>query len=358
MRFRRTFRCLAMLTAVVGPLALSGIASAAETMLTTSARWTAPSREKLFEEVKAWSQTTHAPGEAKEKLLALWVEDGETRLPLRELLDRSLEIAAQEVWQQIQEYQESGVYQGRIAFDTTNTDAWPPPFLIHHAKFVYGKHLAERGLYDEALVELDEPLPDQVIDPAALLFFEAACQHYLLLKKECVATLKQLLARSEGLPARYLSVSQMMLKDIEPLEEDSLDEVARMMRDIERRLDLGRAGKKVRQTEEDVVAKLDKMIDELEQQRQQQQQQQQSQGQSQQGNANPASPLEQGQPGDVSGPGNIDPKDAKNNGEWGNLPPKERQEALQQISNEYPSHYRRAIEEYFRKLAREASENN
>jgi hypothetical protein len=35
------------------------------------------------------------------------------------------------------------------------------------------------------------------------------------------------------------------------------------------------------------------------------------------------------------------------------LPPKERQEALQQISKELPAHYREAIEEYFRKLARE-----
>ncbi len=39
--------------------------------------------------------------------------------------------------------------------------------------------------------------------------------------------------------------------------------------------------------------------------------------------------------------------------DWGNLPPKEREEALQQLGKDLPSHYRDVIEEYFRKLARD-----
>ncbi len=333
--------------------------SYADSGLATAARWTPPAREQLSQQLTAWSEATDAPADIKQPLLNLWSEDGDTQLSLRQLLDRSLEIGAEEAWLQIQAFEDTGVYQGPIHFDTARPEKWPPAFVIHHARFLYGKRLAERQMYDEALHELNQPLHDQVVDPAALLFFQAACQHYLLQKEQCIATIKQLLARSEGLPARYLSVAQMMLSDIEPLEEDSLDEVARLMRDIERRLGLGRAGKRVRQTEEDVVAKLDKMIEDLEQQRQQQQQQQQAQNQSQQqGRPDPSQPLEQQVPGDVMGPGNVDPKDAKNQGEWGNLPPKERQEALQQISNEYPSHYRRAIEEYFRKIAREPTAGN
>ncbi len=53
------------------------------------------------------------------------------------------------------------------------------------------------------------------------------------------------------------------------------------------------------------------------------------------------------------GPGNVDQKRLKNEEDWGNLPPKERQEALQQISKDLPAHFRDVIEEYFRKLARE-----
>jgi len=354
MSFRRIACCLCSIVAL-GGLYVSAPAVYAESGLAVADHWSPPTRQQLAEELTSWSQTTHAPSPTKQKLLTLWMEDGDTTLNLRELLDQSLEISSEDIWQKLQTFQDTGVYQGPIELDPSSPDAWPPAFLVHHAKFVYGKWLAEKGFYDEALTELAEPTPDQVVDPAALLFFEAACQHYLLQKEECVGTLKQLLARSEGLPARYLALSQMMLKDIEPLETDSLDEVARLMRDIERRLDLGRAGKKVRKTEEDVVAKLDKMIEELEKQRQQQQQQQQQQGQ---GSGQGSQPQQDSRPGTESGPGNVDPKEMKNKGEWGNLPPKERQEALQQISNEYPSHYRRAIEEYFRKIARDPSSAN
>jgi len=330
-------------------------AARSDSEIAATGKWQSPSKEHLRQEVIAWSKSTELRPERTNKLLDLWSADATSNLSLRGLLDQSLELSAPDVADQIEQFETTDQYQGPIDFGQKDPKTWPPAFVIHHAKFVYGKRLAERGLYDEALLELGEPVPSQVVDPGALLFFEAACQHYLLKKDECVATLKQLLARSEGLPVRYLSLSQMMLKDIEPLKPDSLDEIARMMRDIERRLELGRAGKKVRKTEDDVIAKLDKMIDDLEQQRQQQQQQSQSQSSPSNGKADPAKPLENQAPGDVKGPGEIDEKEEEDTGEWGNLPPKERQEALQQISNDYPSHYRRAIEEYFRKLAKQPS---
>jgi hypothetical protein len=121
------------------------------------------------------------------------------------------------------------------------------------------------------------------------------------------------------------------------------------MGDIRRRLNLARAGKKVRKQEDDVIAKLDKMIEELEKQRQQQQQQQSG------GGNNPSQPMPDSMPGGGTGDGNVDPKRLASGRGWGNLPPKERQEALQQIGKDFPSHYREVIEEYFRKLARDAA---
>ena len=58
-------------------------------------------------------------------------------------------------------------------------------------------------------------------------------------------------------------------------------------------------------------------------------------------------------PGGGSGPGEVDQRRTGVRSDWGNLPPKQREEALQQISKGLPSHYREVIEEYFRKLARE-----
>lgn len=55
----------------------------------------------------------------------------------------------------------------------------------------------------------------------------------------------------------------------------------------------------------------------------------------------------------ASGAGDVDRKRIERQDGWGNLPPAERQEALQQIGQELPTHYREAIEAYFRKLATE-----
>jgi hypothetical protein len=65
--------------------------------------------------------------------------------------------------------------------------------------------------------------------------------------------------------------------------------------------------------------------------------------------------MEDSQAASNSGPGNVDPKKLGSDSDWGNLPPKERGEALQQLAKDLPSHYREVIEEYFRKLAREGT---
>ncbi len=53
------------------------------------------------------------------------------------------------------------------------------------------------------------------------------------------------------------------------------------------------------------------------------------------------------------GPGVVTKRDVGHQSGWGNLPPKQREEALQQIARDFPAHYRDIIEQYFRKLASE-----
>ena len=53
----------------------------------------------------------------------------------------------------------------------------------------------------------------------------------------------------------------------------------------------------------------------------------------------------------ANGQGDVDKKKVGDRDGWGNLPPAEREQALQQISRDLPTHYREAIEAYFRKLA-------
>jgi hypothetical protein len=89
------------------------------------------------------------------------------------------------------------------------------------------------------------------------------------------------------------------------------------------------------------------MIEELEQQQQQQQQS------GNQGGAQPSNPLQDSQAAQMRGAGEVDPKSLGKKDGWGNLPPKDRQEVLQQIGRELPAHFRETIEEYFKRLAQD-----
>ena len=224
-----------------------------------------------------------------------------------------------------------------------------PPFFINNLRLYYARWLAQSELQDECLEVLDGIKPQDVVDPATLLFYQATGYHRVLAKDKCLKAINLLEENKDAIPRRYSTLANLMKADIGPLEKDSLDEVARLMSDIQRRLKLGRAGTRVRNEEDDVIAKLDKMIEELEKQ---QQQQQQSSGQGS-GNLNPSSPAQDSSDLGGSGPGNVDRRNHGDAEDWGSLPPKERQKALQQISKELPAHYREVIEEYFRKLARD-----
>jgi hypothetical protein len=94
------------------------------------------------------------------------------------------------------------------------------------------------------------------------------------------------------------------------------------------------------------------MIEEAEKQ-QQQQQQQGADGAS--GSA-PKAPMDKSAPAGGRGSGDVGDRDLGGGSPWGNLPAKDRQETLQDITKDLPAHYREVLEEYFRKLARERNE--
>ena len=216
-----------------------------------------------------------------------------------------------------------------------------------------GRLLVRQRLFDEALPIIAEVDPSECVDPASSLFFRGACYHALLMKKEALSDLRTLLENEDSVPRRYARTAKLMIADLKPLKEDSLDEISRLMNDVTRRLDLGRSNETVEEKEQKIIDKLTKLIDKLEQQRQQQQQQQQGGGQDSQngGNQSQASPMDDSRIAGASGDGNVDKKNLDDEDAWGNISPAERKQALQQISRDLPTHYRDAIEAYFRKMA-------
>lgn len=217
-----------------------------------------------------------------------------------------------------------------------------------------GRELVRARYYDEALPIFAEVDPAVCPDAATLLFYRGACYHAQLKIKDALADLRRLLQRKDEIPARYARTAEMMVADIKPLKKDSLDEISRLMTDVTRRLDLGRADETTQEREQEIVDKLTKLIDKIEEEQQKQQQQQQQQ-QSASGNGGrsdgQASPMDDSRIAGANGQGDVDRKKIDDQNGWGNLPPAERQESLQQISRDLPTHYREAIEAYFRKLA-------
>lgn len=216
-----------------------------------------------------------------------------------------------------------------------------------------GRELVRARYYDEALPIFAEVDPMVCPDPATLLFYRGACYHAQLKIKDSLSDLRRLLQRKDQIPARYARTAEMMVADIKPLKKDSLDEISRLMSDVTRRLDLGRADEATKDREQEVIDKLTKLIDKIEEEQQKQQQQQQQQSASGNGGQSDgqASPMDDSRIAGANGQGDADRKKIDDQNGWGNLPPAERQESLQQISRDLPTHYREAIEAYFRKLA-------
>ena len=220
-------------------------------------------------------------------------------------------------------------------------------FAKQHLRLHVGRFLAQRQLYEEALEVLVAVDPKQVVDPASYFFQRAICEHQLLKKGDAMRSLGNLLDNTQNVPERYKAVALLMRHDLEQLKDASLGEVAKKMFDVERRLTLGRGGEKTQKVEEEIVEALDEIIKKVEQQ-----QQNAGGGGGQGGNQNQSG----GAANDSSikgatAPGEVDKKDIGNKAGWGTLPPKKATEAKNVINRNFPSHYREAIEQYFKKLA-------
>jgi hypothetical protein len=228
-------------------------------------------------------------------------------------------------------------------------DPKTPPLVAANLRLYYGRWLVQGQWFEEALEQLGGVKTADVAAPAELLFYQGVTYHRMLNKAEGLKVLGQLIDGADFSPRRYIAVAYLMQSDLNSLEEETLDHIARRMEDVQRRLDLGRAGPKVRKVENGVVESLDKMIKKIEDGMKDQQPSNSLQS---------SSPAKDSTPMGGKAPGSVAKKDIGHKSGWGDMPPKEREEALQQMGRDFPPHYREAIEEYFRKLAAEGSSDD
>lgn len=318
--------------------------------LTFEPTWQLPSYEAQREQVFSWLESSGFDAKLAQEARSLWPAQ-----PLRELdgpalLELVVETTAMFDKQSARLVEAcQAELQSPVAPDYTwIADSNLPKFAKDNLHLYMARWLAQQSMYDATLDAIANLEPADVVDPASLLFYRMVAYHQVVEPDKSRAALIELMEHEDQLPLRYRQVAELVRQDLSGLKDESLDHVSRRMNDVRRRLGLGHAGKQVQVVEKGVVDSLDKMIKKLEEQQKQQQQ-------SSAGSAQSSTPMQDSQLAPLKAPGKVDPRDIGNQSGWGNLPPKEREEALQQIGREFPAHYRQLIEQYFRDLADEST---
>lgn len=345
---KRTILCQLML-GMTALLASGGVLQAADEVAAVEQHFAAPSAETVRADTLRWVATQGAAAvDAKAKVAEIWAIEDEN-LDARELHQRVLDTVAAvqpEVAKFLSECKLTAIIGSAPDFPAIDES---DEFASNALRLFFGRHLAQRRMYDEALEQFSHVDPARCLDPASCLFFRAVCEQQLLMKDEGLKSIDLLLSHTEDVPVRYSSVARLMRDELELLRKDTLDEVARMMNDVERRLELARAGRKVQKREAEVIAALDFMIEKLEQQ---------GGGGScpcsgnTPGNSNKSnSPAKESQVKGATAPGDADKQRIAQNAGWGGLPEKEQAAAKQAVDDTFPPHYKKVMDAYFRKLA-------
>lgn len=226
-------------------------------------------------------------------------------------------------------------------------DAKRPGFFRANLALAYGKALAGRKIYEEALAALRLARASDVADPAAYHFHRALAEHGLGMRREASRSLEAVRNEIDNVPVRYQRVADVMEQEIQAWRERDLGDAARKMKSVGRRLDLARGGPTTQKMQREVVAILDEIIKQLERNR----------------DPNdppgpPTPPPPPGPPGppgptpvNPSGPGEVPEHLQRLFKQWGQLPPRERAQAMAILARDLPPEYREIIERYFKRLA-------
>jgi hypothetical protein len=351
----RTVFCVLALT--LGAFASASrlcAADAADEEFAKDPTWSAPTAASIRSEMFKWLDARKPDEAVRKQAEALWPAEGAdaaTADPLPRVV-KTLAIADPQA-RELVDLCAKPKPVGSLPKFAWLTDEKVPAFERNNLRLWYGRWLSQEKLYDTALDQLAGLEPADVVDPAVLLFYQATVNHWLLHKEPGLKAIARLLERKKELPRRYSQTAALMQSDLAALKDESLDHIDRRMRDTERRLDLGHAGKKVRTVEDGIIASLDKLIEEEEKKAAAAAAAGGGMGRGAKQSSSPA-------PDSArllgKGPGESTKKPIGTHSNWGDLNPKERQEVLQSIGKEYPSHYRDIIEQYFKRLAADDEE--
>jgi hypothetical protein len=141
-------------------------------------------------------------------------------------------------------------------------------FYRSNLALLFAKAISSRRVYEEALDALKTVKPEKVVDPSAYFFHKAVAEHALMKRDEASQSIVRLLDDVADAPDRYKMVATLMFFDMQSWQKDekALSNIAKLMDNSGRRLDLSRGGKITQDIQKKIVFRLDEVIKELENQ--------------------------------------------------------------------------------------------
>lgn len=230
-------------------------------------------------------------------------------------------------------------------------------YVVRAATYLYARALTQRGRFEEAARLLAEAPPSGLF-AAHLEFLRACCEARTLEREPAMRRLEALAGAGPEVPPLIAVSARQLLLELRRVAPGSLDEVAAAMDYVAGRLAAADPSDRVRQVQERIVALLDRLIE------------QQEQNESRSGGA--AAGDAQGAPGGMPGGSPAAPREesvappgegrigrqhaappVQPGDMWGKLPPAERERILHALQGRFPSRYRQLVEQYYRALAEE-----
>lgn len=310
--------------------------------LATEASWQILTPDEIRQQLQLWLEQQNATPDTRQQADQLWGKiEADDRLDITQRVAATIALVEPRA-RQVLELSQRGATPLTVAETKWMEDEALPALVKNNMRLLLGRSLAQGMYFDEALQRLEGLTLNDVFDRPTLLFFQGVAHHRLIHKDRGLEALDRLLENKDAIPRRYSVLAQLMRSDLAQIKDGSLDDISRRMNDIRRRLGLGRANKRVMDVEQEVIDMLDKLIKEEEEKQQQ--------AQSSAGGAPSGTPMPDSRPAEQKGEGKVTKRDLGRSAGWGELPPKQREEAMQEIGRDFPSHYREVIEEYFREI--------
>ena len=304
--------------------------------------------EQIKERLQQWLTLSRTDETTSQQAMELWSDrdqvDGMTAEQTLDRLIDSLAIADKTVQQLVESCRSTGTRRS-LDYEGARSDA----FFRDHVTLYHARWLTQHRFYDEAILMLEALDPGNVVDPASLFFYRAVCRLRLLKSAEAGDDITLLLNHTLDVPSRFRAVAEMMKAEVQVATE-GLPQVARLMSDVQRRLDLGNSDDPVQKREDEVVAALDKLLEEMEKEKQKQQQSGDGQGQGQQNQPGQQGAAQSAIKGSAAD-GEADRKELNENGNWGMLDKQAETKARELIRQQFPPNFLDAISRYTRRIA-------